>query len=116
MAISVVRMEVSAATAIEFTDDTLTAVLADGRAITAPLSWYPRLAHATPEERANCEIHAAGQHLHWPDLDEDLSVESLLAGRPSGESERSFKRWLAAKQEGRPVNIHELRPAKTREA
>ena len=110
MAISTVSIEVPGAMTIEVTEDTLTAELSDGRTIAVPLAWYPRLVHATPEERDNWEIHAAGQHLHWPDLDEDLSVEGLLAGRPSGESRRSFKRWLAAKRAGLPVNIHEIRP------
>ena len=55
------------------------------------------------------ELHADNQHIHWPDLDEDLSVEGLLAGRPSGESERSFKRWLAAKEAGHSVNLYDLR-------
>ncbi len=108
MTTSVVEIEVSGATTISITEDTLTADLADGRTIAVPLVWYPRLVHATPEERSNWELHAAGQHLRWPDLDEDLSVEGLLAGRKSGESHKSFKRWLEAKRAGRSVELYDL--------
>ena len=99
------------AIAIAVTKDALAAQLSDGRTISAPLAWYPRLVHATQEERDNWEIHAGGQHLHWPDLDEDLSVEMLLTGQSSGESRKSFKRWLTAKRAGLPVTIHEILPA-----
>ena len=97
------------ATTIVVTEDTLTAELSDGRTISVPLDWYPRLVHATPQERDNWQLLGAGEGIHWPDLDEDLSVEGLLAGRPSGESQRSFKRWLAAKREGRPLTLDALR-------
>ena len=76
------------------TEDTLTIELADGRALSVPLAWFPRLFHGTPEERSNWRLSGGGYGIHWPDLDEDLSVEDLLAGRRSGESQRSFKRWL----------------------
>ena len=115
MAISTVSFEVPGAMTLEVTEDALTAELCDGRTISVPLAWYPRLVHATPEERNNWEIHAGGQHLHWPDLDEDLSVEMLLTGQKSGENPRSFKRWLEAKRAGLPVTIHEIRPASTEE-
>ena len=108
-----VELEIPGAIAIKVTDESLTAELADGRKITAPLGWYPRLVHATQEERDNWELNAEGQHIHWPDLDEDLSVEMLMAGIPSGESPQGFQRWLAAKQAGLPVNIYEIRPAAT---
>ena len=97
------------ATTIVVTEDTLTAELSDGHTISVPLDWYPRLVHATPQERNRWELFAEGNHIHWPALDEDLSVEGLLAGRPSGESPRSFKRWLAAKREGRPLTLDALR-------
>ena len=93
---------------IRVTEDTLV-VEFDGRANSVPLAWYPRLVHATPAERNRWELHADNQHIHWPDLDEDLSVEGLLAGRPSGESERSFQRWLTAKEAGRSVKLYDLR-------
>jgi hypothetical protein len=68
--------------------------LADGRTITAPLVWFPRLKHGTAAERANWRLIGAGEGIHWPQLDEDISVESLLAGRPSGETQDSLRRWL----------------------
>ena len=108
MATSTVELEVPGATALAVTEDTLTAELADGRTISVPFAWYPRLVHATPEERSRWELHAAGQHIHWPYLDEDLSVEGLLAGRPSGEGQKSFGRWLAAKRAGRPLTLDAL--------
>ena len=77
-------METPRAAELAVTDDTPTAELADGRTISVPLVWYPRLVHATPEERDNWEILADGEQLRWPDLDEYLSVEGLLAGCPLG--------------------------------
>jgi hypothetical protein len=68
--------------------------LNDGRSLSAPLAWYPRLLHGTPEERGNWRLIGSGEGVHWPDLDEDLSIESLISGRPSGESQESLKRWL----------------------
>lgn len=63
--------------------DSVILELADGRTISAPLAWYPRLLHATPEQRAHCIVAGAGFGIHWPDLDEDLSVEGLLRGAPA---------------------------------
>ncbi len=68
---------------VHLTDDTLSVDLLDGRTITVPLAWYPRLLHATPEQRANWEIAGAGYGIHWPDIDEDLGVEGLLLGVPA---------------------------------
>lgn len=99
------------ATHIIVTAEELTAELYDGRTISVPLAWYPRLTHATQQERDNWRLIGIGQGVHWPDLDEDISIEGLIAGRKSGESQASFKRWLEAKQAGLPVNIHEIRPA-----
>jgi hypothetical protein len=76
------------------TDDTLTVDLEDGRTISVPIGWYPRLAHGTLEERSNLQISGAGHGIHWPDLDEDIGVEGLLLGKKSAESQASFKRWL----------------------
>lgn len=104
-------IEIPKAIAIEVTEDSLTAELHDGRTISVPLSWYPRLVHATPEERNNWELIGTGEGIHWPDLDEDLSVEGFLASVPSGESPSGFKRWLEAKQAGLPVNIYEIQPS-----
>jgi hypothetical protein len=75
-------------------DDTLAVDLSDGRTISVPLAWFPRLLHGTSEERSNWRFIGDGEGIHWPDLDEDISVENLLAGKPSGESQTSFKRWL----------------------
>ena len=74
--------------------------LADGRTIAVPLAWFPRLAHGTPAERANWRLIGGGEGIHWPDLDEDISVESLLAGRKSGETQESLRRWLGARSVG----------------
>ena len=79
---------------VTITDDALAVELSDGRSISAPLAWYPRLVHGTPEECSHWRLIGGGVGIHWPDLDEDISVENLLAGRASGESQRSLKRWL----------------------
>jgi len=79
---------------VTVTEDTLTVELTDGRTISAPILWYPRLAYGTPEERNHWELNGDGIGIHWPDLDEDISVENLLKGQSSGESQRSFQRWL----------------------
>jgi hypothetical protein len=68
--------------AVYFTEDALSVDLVDGRTITVPLAWYPRLLHATPEQRANWLIAGGGYGIHWPDVDEDLSTEGLLRGAP----------------------------------
>jgi hypothetical protein len=83
---------------VEVTDDTLTFHLTDGRTISAPIVWYPRLLHGTTEERNHWEI-GSGIGVHWPDLDEDISVENLLRGQPSGESQESLQRWLDARKQ-----------------
>jgi len=95
---STVEANVAAATAVRVDEDCLSVDLSDGRTITAPLAWYPRLAHGTPEERSNWRLIGAGRGIHWPALDEDVSVENLLAGQPSGESQESFQRWLDHRQ------------------
>jgi hypothetical protein len=79
---------------ITITDDTLLVDLEDGRTISVPIGWYPRLAHGTPLERAHFQISGAGYGIHWPDLDEDIGVEGLLLGKKSAESPASFERWL----------------------
>jgi len=104
-----IELEVSEAVNITVTDDGLTVEIADCRTLFVPLDWYPRLVHATQEERDNWELYAEVEHIHWEDLDENISVEGLLAGRRSGESKASFKRWLAAREAGRSVELYELR-------
>lgn len=85
---------VARAEKVRVTDDTLTVDLIDGRTLSVPLAWYPRLMHGNAEERNNWRLIGDGRGIHWPDLDEDISVEGLLFGKASGESQRSFKRWL----------------------
>ena len=77
------------------TGDALTVDLADGRSISVPLEWYPRLLNGSPQERNHWRLIGQGEGIHWPELDEDIRVENLLAGRPAAESGRSLKRWLA---------------------
>ncbi len=89
------------ATRVESDETHLVVHLADGRAVVVPLEWYPRLLHGSPAERAVYELIGRGYGIHWPELDEDIHVEGLLAGRRSGESDRSFQRWLAARAEKR---------------
>jgi hypothetical protein len=78
-------------------DDTLTVDLSDGRSIAAPLAWYPRLWHGTPDESSRWRLTGNGQGIHWPELDEDISLEGLILGRPSNESQKSLNRWLSAR-------------------
>ena len=85
---------------VRCTDDDLVVDLSDGRTITVPLAWYPRLLRATPAQRANYRLAGAGYGIHWPDLDEDVSVQGLLEGKPSGESQRSFRDWLDRRASG----------------
>lgn len=82
------------AQSVTVTEDTLTVELTDGRSVSAPLAWYPRLVHGTLEERKNWRLIDRGSGIHWPALDEDISVENLLKGQASGESQQSLKRWL----------------------
>jgi hypothetical protein len=82
---------------VKVTNDTLTVDLADGRTIAVPLLWYPRLSHATAKERNAWRLLGGGEGIHWPDVDEDISVANLLAGQPSCESQNSLKRWLTAR-------------------
>jgi hypothetical protein len=86
---------------VEVTEDSLVVDLTDGRTVSLPIAWYPRVMHGTPEERRHCRLIGRGEGVHWPDLDEDISVENILLGRPSGEGQQSFKRWL----EGRKKKI-----------
>ena len=100
MRTSTAETQLPSAVQVRVTDESVAIDLSDGRTLTAPLAWYPRLLHGTGRERRNWRLIGGGEGVHWPDLDEDLSVEGLLAGRPSAESQASFKRWL----EARPVS------------
>jgi hypothetical protein len=85
---------------VDVSEDALAIELQDGRTLTATLGWYPRLAHATPEERRRWRLIGSGTGIHWDDINEDISVEGLLLDKRSGESQRSLDRWLA-EREGR---------------
>ena len=80
---------------VTVSSDTLSVELSDGRSISVPLAWYPRLSHASSPERKRWRFVGRGAGIHWEDLDEDISVENLIAGKPSGESQASFRKWLA---------------------
>ena len=86
-----------AAMGVAIADEKLVVALADGRSIVVPLAWYPRLMHGTQKERQNWRLLGDGYAIEWPDLDEHVGIEGLLAGRRSGESQKSFDRWLAAR-------------------
>ena len=96
MSSSAVDLRAAYATQVQVDDDSIVVRLNDGRTITAPIAWFPRLAQGTLKERNHWRLIGAGRGIHWPDLDEDISVENLLAGNPSGESQNSFKKWLKA--------------------
>jgi Protein of unknown function (DUF2442) len=95
---SAVEISVPAAEMVTVTEDSLTIELSDGRSLSVPLAWFPRLVYATPTERKNWRLIGRGQGIHWNTLDEDISVEGLLAGKPSGESQASLKKWLSARK------------------
>ncbi|MGQ0653156.1 MAG: DUF2442 domain-containing protein [Betaproteobacteria bacterium] len=97
MNILAVEIAIPFAQAVSVTDQALEVDLSDGRTISVPLAWYPRLMHATPRERRQWRLIAKGRGIHWKSVDEDISVEGLIAGRPSGESQASFKKWLSAR-------------------
>jgi hypothetical protein len=82
------------AQSVRLTEDELVVELTDGRTIMVPIVWFPRLSHGTPEERNNWELLGGGMGIHWEDLDEDISVSGLLAGRKSAETQASLQRWL----------------------
>ena len=95
-----VEIQEARAQSAKVTDEALTVDLVDGRTIIVPLVWFPRLWHGTPKERNHFEIFGDGAYIHWPDLDEDLTVAGLLSGRRSGESSQSLKKWLGFRKKG----------------
>jgi hypothetical protein len=102
MSTSTVEVHVPLAQDVQLTDDTLTVDLSDGRSISVPLAWFPRLTHATNKERNHWRLIAGGHGIHWEDLDEDISVAGLLAGKSSGESQKSLGKWLQGRAARRP--------------
>jgi hypothetical protein len=98
MSFSGTEIREALAQGVTASDEALTVDLADGRTIAVPLAWFPRLAHGSPTERSNWRLIGGGGGIHWPELDEDISVESLLKGRQSGESQESLRRWLLTRR------------------
>ena len=88
------RVQEARARRVSVADDVLSVELVDGRTISVPVEWYPRLAHGNAAEQNHWRLIGDGEGIHWPDLDEDISVEGLLAGRRSGESQTSVRGWL----------------------
>jgi hypothetical protein len=84
---------------VHVTSKALEVVLRDGRTLSVPLKWYPRLVHGSPRERQHWRLIGDGIGIHWPDLDEDISIAGLLAGLPSGESTKSLNQWLASRRQ-----------------
>ena len=92
-----IELRMVSAQNVQVTDEALIVDLSDGRTMSVPLAWFPRLLHGTPEERNKWRLIGDGEGIHWPELDEDISVENLILGKPSGESQTSFKKWLEAR-------------------
>ena len=97
MSTSTTEIREARAQGVAIHEESLVVDLVDGRTITVPLAWYPRLWYGSEQERAHFELIGDGAYIHWPDLDEDLSLAGILAGRPSGENPASLKKWLAAR-------------------
>ena len=94
MTLSAPRIREALAQDVRVSDELLAVELVDGRSVSVPISWYPRLAHGTPEERGKWRLIGRGEGIHWTELDEDIRVEALLAGLGSAESQASFGQWL----------------------
>jgi hypothetical protein len=97
MSISANELGQPAATHVSVTETTIDIKLSDGRSFSVPISWYPRLEHGTEAERDNWTLIGSGLGIHWPNLDEDISVEALVAGNPSNESQASLAKWLESR-------------------
>ena len=110
MSSSAIEVRPPRAQRVTVTDDSLTVDLVDGRTVSVPLAWYPRLSHGTPSERDNWRLIGQGEGVHWPDLDEDISIENLLSGRASGESQRSLKQWLAGERAPDKISLEQTAP------
>lgn len=102
MSTSTIEPQEARALRVSVSDEEIAVDLTDGRTVVVPLAWYPRLDHGTRQERKRWRLIGRGVGIHWPDLDEDISVEGLLAGRASGESQRSLKQWLESREAKRP--------------
>ena len=93
-----IEIEIPIAEKVSVTNDTLCVDLNDGRTISVPIAWYPRLAYATLAEREKWTLIGKGYGIHWEDIDEDISVEGLIAGKASGEGQSSLQKWLDTRQ------------------
>lgn len=93
-----IELKIPNANSVNVDDHSLTIELDDGRTVSVPTAWYPRLMHASSEERKSWRLIGNGQGIHWKMLDEDISVESILSGKPSGESQSSLKKWLESRK------------------
>jgi hypothetical protein len=102
MTTSPIELQAARAMQVSISDDAISVDLTDGRSISVPIAWFPRLLHGRPQERQNWRLIGGGQGIHWPDLDEDISLENLLLGRHSGESQPSFARWLESRGTATP--------------
>lgn len=98
MSTLIIKMEIPYAEEVKVTSDELNVDLSDGRSISVPLAWFPRLFHSTEEERQHWRMIGKGEGIHWEDIDEDISIEGLLAGRASNESQPSLQKWLRQRQ------------------
>jgi uncharacterized protein DUF2442 len=108
MSTSISELPFARACNITVKRDSLIVDLSDGRTLSVPLEWYPRLQHGTPKERRNWRLIAQGEGIHWPALDEDISVEGLILGRRSGESPQSLERWLEGRKKATSSNANFL--------
>jgi hypothetical protein len=106
----VIETRAAAVQCVTVTEDSLMVDLVDGRTVSVPLAWYPRLLHGQPQERNNWRLIGQGEGIHWPDLDEDIGAETILFGQPSGESQRSLSRWLQTRSGPRQASS-QLQPA-----
>jgi hypothetical protein len=109
MSISKVEQREPKVQDVTVTADSLTVDLLDGRTIAVPLAWFPRLLHGTTAERNKWRLIGQGEGIHWPDLDEDISIDNLVRGMPSGESQRSFEKWLKNRS-SRPLRRRDQKP------
>lgn len=101
-----IEIEIPVAESVSVTEETLSVDLSDGRTISVPTAWYPRLLNATLRERKNWRLIGRGHGIHWEDIDEDISVEGIVAGKPSGESQTSFKKWLGVRKSRIAMQMH----------
>lgn len=110
----VIEMTAAIAERVSVTQADLIVDLADGRTVSVPLAWYPRLLHGTALERRKWRLIGEGEGIHWPDLDEDISVEHLILGKSSGESQRSLMAWLDERAAQKIKGLRKARVSKPR--